>query len=275
MPLDSRDLDLTSVFEASKAEACSQFAADGRLLAQCGASGLSEQAQKSFETWRALCAFDDASFVVLSGKDRVSVVSAKGGLVFESRKPLNVGLLRLLTRAMSPVALNWTSTIDHSGFKPEQALRWALATRLGRVEAPRLVEMMAGEQEYVLQADKDGFDIIDQNGGVERLIEKLAFAVQNNERVEYTLGDYAGIKGSSRHHVNALLAAEGDGRFAANGWPEALPHTGPYEQTLALVQAAQTCWRDGLERIELRDAVGQPILSSEADPSTQTTYIKV
>lgn len=262
MPLDARNQDLPRF--------CSMTGASGfviepdRLRSISGADlDVRSRAGASYSVWQALCVFEDAGLAILKGNRRFSIVQRLGGVIVEAVKPINVGLLRMAMSNSDPVDVAPVFKVDWSGFDAMQRVVWALAKRIDRVEADRRFELKVGVENYALQADADGFSIIDQEGGTDRLRAKLEEAVAQHGQVEFTFGEPVASNATSRHVPQDLLAPiidTGLAEFRPNGWPLTIPAGVSFEKLQAIMCVVQTMSAEGVSEIDLRTAMGLKLL---------------
>lgn len=245
------------------------FIEKGRLRTVTGADkSVRRRAKSSFAMWQALNVFQDAGLMILKSKDRFAIVQRLGGVIVEAKRPVNVGLLRTMLASSRVVDVDAAFSIAMDRFADEERVAFALAERLDRVEATRRFELMAGEDEYILQADAKGFVIIDQDGGADRLREKLSGAIAQQNRVEFTFGEPKEADASSHHKVAEVLApriADAQATFRSDGWPVSLPEDLDFQQVQALIAVTQMMMKDGVAEIDLRTTGGGKLARLSAD----------
>lgn len=261
MPLD------TTKHDVSLLETTRGFRAAFGLTAK-GPVPLSEEWADDVDTakpvasvWRAIAALKGADSMLLRTGQDVCVASRRAGLIILGDKSLNPGMLRHKIKTMQKSRFTARLTLDQSGWTPEQKAVWAIAARLGRVEAPRVFEMMIGQFEYVLRVRKNSFAIVDDAGGAETLHARIVEAVGSEDAIEYTLGEDPAQANSSEHHIGALFGPGDCWRFASNGFPICVPQQAGFEDietATAAVTSIATYSDDASLRADVLNKDGRP-----------------
>lgn len=232
MPLDTTTLNLQALETSAGYQGAYRFSDAGLHRVADGAFAEDSVATRAMALWRALGPLTQANTMLLRCDDQITIVSQSGGLVVRARNTCNMGLVRQLLKAQPAVTLRNIAECPLPKFTGTRAALWAIAARLGRVEASRVFEMMVGQYEYVLSVHKSGFSIIDEAGGTERFTRKVDEAVEGGFDIEYTLGAGTSGEESSKHVLADLFgdSAQNAWVFEATGWPIQAPKTTSFAQ---------------------------------------------
>ena len=269
MPLDTSTLNLQALEMSSGFLAAYQFSADGLSPISENADENDDQAQRAWARWQTLSSLTHADMMMLRRDGEVSIASQRGGLIVTARNVINIGILRKIVKSLPSAKLSHDCSLTAPGFDGGKGALWAIAGRIGRVEVARTFEMMIGQFEYVLHANKTGFAIVDDDGGADRFVAKIHEAVEAAFDIEYTLGDKSTGSESSHHTLAELFGTSEDAtwQYDATGWPIAVPphaHFADIELGSKLSQALNI---DPSEKtsVDLLDDSGKIILSGRTE----------
>lgn len=271
MPLDTTQ-SLMSRLEVTRGYVTAfSFASEKLEALGDNASDYETMAQAAFDAWSCVASLPASDLMLVRFARNQAMVSRRGGVVVIGQKELNAGIMRQAFKNLPAMELAKRAEVSTEGWSPVQHMTWALAERFGRVEAPRVFEMMLGSYEYVVEVEKNRFAIVDEDGGAERLLAKIAEAAKAEHAVEFTLGEVRPRDRRSEHPVSAFFgrAADNAWAFDQNGWPEAVPQGTAFEDikvATALSRSVAGCKGD-FERVDVLDQAGQRKLSLTADES--------
>ncbi len=225
MPLDASGQSLERLAVTPGVRAVYSFESGALSAVQDGDAEDRALAEKILVLWSVASRFVGADFLMLRLAEAQAVASARAGLIVLGEKNLNAGLLRQQIKSFAPVSCPDVTLPQVQGWNAGQKAIWALAERLGRIEAPRTFELMLGDYEYVIEADREGFSIIDETGGAQSFVDRVHQAVTEKQSIEFTFGEPRKTEAASRHGIAELFGASKDAhwRLGPDGWPAAVP----------------------------------------------------
>jgi hypothetical protein len=224
------------------------------------------------DLWDTVRHLNRAFALIVKGGGRVGVAAAS--VIVEGRAGLNLGLLLpSLKRLPSP------PLVAEPELRPfEQRYHrivWDIATRLGRVEADRLLVFRIGKDTVRLQAIKAGFTFLDGCETVPEFLATLRAAADKALSVTYTLGESPTQEVPPQHRIYALFDAVEPGKGALqispDGWPESVPSGICMTTIRALAAAVQRLHdHDSAENLSFSiiDTASKTILSGTRESKT-------
>ncbi len=272
MPLDTTQLDLTRLEATRGFQGAYAYGNEGLVPILENANANQSLAEAGYELWKSGQSFDNADILIARFPNNQAVVTRRAGLVILAEKSFNAGILRQSIKDKPDQPLDTSIEVATDSWSAAQKTTWALAQRFGRIEAARVFEMMLGDYEYVLEVDRNGFAIVDEDGGVERFLEKVAAASKTGNSVEYTLGAPRKRDRRSQHSVPELfgLSADDSWELEENGWPLKVPADVSFDQIKQLASLMTIAARkESLERIDILDGAGRRAFSSTMDKEKQ------
>lgn len=264
MPLDTsrQDLERLSTLRGFK----SSFIIESNGLSPLAGDtdGYFDLATDALDAWYAISTLKDADILILRFEDRLAVVTPRAGLVIFGDKTLNAGILRQIVKKLPKESLSEPISLKKDSWTKAQLSTWALAERLGRVEAARTFELMIGEFAYVIEANRDSIGIVEEDGGMDRLLDQIALANKNGHAIEYTLGEPKKRDVRSTHHISELFGQSDDETWKINrDWPVGVPSSASFSniKTATAFCNALSVLSSASLRADLLDEAGQTFLS--------------
>lgn len=265
MPLDTTQLDVARLESIPGFQSAFTFSSGG-LLPLTETDAQSDLAEDALALWAAAQAIEGADLLIVRFAAKQAIVSKRAGLVSIGEKSFNAGFLRQVVKGKPAQDLADVDALSDSQWSAAQKMIWALAHRFGRVEAPRVFEMMLGDYEYVIEIDKNGFAIVDEDGGATRFVEKISMAAAAGNSVEYTMGSPRQRDRRSVHTISEIFGHSETGTWThdAGGWPLGVPAQAPFDAIRSATWLATSIATraNAVERLDVLSEAGQRIISS-------------
>ncbi|MEL6522478.1 MAG: hypothetical protein AAFQ66_16040 [Pseudomonadota bacterium] len=255
-------IDISLLGEVARQVSVARFQAGGPILSQEGetaATWAPNAPEDTYDLWRCACEIAGANLMFVRGADRFSVACANGGIILESRKPFNVGLLRRALKVLPLVQSDPAPAPVINHFSQTQSVVWKIADRLSMTEIPRSYRFAVGDMECTIHANKTGFSITEIDGGLDAFLQAIEAATASNQDVRYSLTSGSN-KEETAYGANDLFGQSSIWKVAEDGWPTGIPNNVPgavRKTVTAMVQCLTTRQAD---QLDLFDESGRRIL---------------
>lgn len=270
MPLDTTRQELEQLEQIRGVKATFLVTPEGLDTLIWGTQSYADLAVSALQVWHATSSMPDADLLMLRYGTTQVVVTPRPGLVIIGDRTLNAGILRQHLKKFPKEHMADSVELGRDTWSKSQVATWSFAERLGRIEAPRTFEVMIGEFEYVIEASRESLGIVEEDGGFDRLREKIALANEAGHAIEYTLGEPKTRNIRSRHRLAELFGQSDDDSWKiVSGWPASVPADATFFdiKTATAFGHALSAVCDTDLRADLLSEDGQKILSSNMQGS--------
>lgn len=243
------------------------------------ATDLSNRAALTLHLWRSVAGLaDQPDTLAISQKGKMSVYLARGGLIIEGKDRLNLGLLKSMVRSIDTVSKLPSDPLQPSGRAARAVLK--LAQWIERIEAGRMIELIAGDAHMRIWAQKGRFDPIEQDGPLQ-VARAIYQAVAAEAPVKLRYIDPGEDRAIPHHPPEALLAetsADAEWSFDADGRLMTRPPEADLTKVasvIALTEAFETWREDKSAELAVLQAQGTPSLrlSTTASNSISLSFL--
>lgn len=195
-----------------------RFATDGSIAGKVDNQELLDRASGALNIWRSVQGIYDVEFAILRGEGRFTAIYARGGVILESYKPANVGLVRKSLQERAPVAIQRSNDVDTAGFSPTRRVVWTILEKFARVEAPRMFDFSVGAQQFQISVTRDGFGFVDDSNDIDAFLSAIATAVETGATIDFGFEPYRPHAGTT-YGLGDLFRSDASSWFVDHqGW---------------------------------------------------------